>query len=60
MWRERAAGRAALIVGVVVVAACVGWAVLAQTVVPPACDAATAVPGGGSVTCALTTLSPAP
>ena len=36
MWRRHAALRAALIVAVLIVTACVGWAVLAQTLVTPA------------------------
>jgi hypothetical protein len=36
MWRRHAAARAALVVAVLVIAACVGWALLAQTLVPPA------------------------
>lgn len=36
MWRRHAARWAALVVAVILVAACVAWAVLAQVLVTPA------------------------
>ncbi|WP_290802455.1 hypothetical protein [Herbiconiux sp.] len=51
MWRERAALRAMIVVTLVVLAACVGWAVLAQTVVPSACVLSTAPADAGPLIC---------
>jgi hypothetical protein len=51
MWRRNAARWAALIVGVIVVAACVGWAVLAQTLTTPACDLPTPPSNVGYLEC---------
>ncbi|WP_248152978.1 hypothetical protein [Microbacterium aoyamense] len=51
MWRVRAARRAALISAAVLVAACIGWAALAQTATIPACDLPTPPSNVGTLTC---------
>lgn len=38
MWRQRAVGWATIAVAIVLVLACVVWALLAQTMSTPACD----------------------
>lgn len=51
MWREKAALRATVVVTLVVLAACVLWAVAAQSLVPNACELRTAPPDAGPVVC---------
>lgn len=51
MWREKAALWATWICGVVIVLACVLWAVAAQELVTPACDLPAPPPNAGPLTC---------
>jgi len=51
MWRHHAALRATIIAAVLIVAACVGWAVLAQTLTTPACALPTPPPNVGTLVC---------
>ncbi len=51
MWRRHAGLRAMIIVGVIIVGACVIWALLAQTLVTPACDLPTPPANVGPLEC---------
>jgi hypothetical protein len=51
MWRKHAGFRAMIVVGIVVVGACVVWALLAQTLVTPACDLANPPADVGPLSC---------
>ena len=57
MWRAKAPMIAALAVALVVLLACVGWAVLVEVMVTPACDLPTPPPNAGPLQCAV---SPGP
>lgn len=51
MWREKAPIIAAIVVAIVVLLACIGWAVLVETMVTPACDLPTPPPNAGPLHC---------
>lgn len=51
MWREKAAMRATIVVTLVVLTACVLWALAAQSFVPNACELSTAPPDAGPLVC---------
>lgn len=51
MWRRRAAAWAVVVVGIVLLAACAGWAVLADRQGPTACELPTPPPHSGPLEC---------
>ena len=51
MWRAKAPRIAAIAVAIVVVLACIGWAMLAETLVTPACELPTPPPNSGPLQC---------
>ena len=51
MWRRNAIALASVLVTVLIVAACVVWAVLAQTLTTPACDLPTPPANVGPLDC---------
>ena len=51
MWRRNAIVLASVLVTVVLVAACVVWAVLAQTLTTPACELPTPPANSGPLEC---------
>jgi hypothetical protein len=55
MWREKAARRATIAAALVVVTACVVWALLAQGLTPSACTLPTAPPDAGPLVCPTAT-----
>lgn len=59
MWRERAALRATIAVTLVVLTACVLWALAAQSLVPNACELSTTPPDAGPLVCPTAPPTPA-
>jgi hypothetical protein len=57
MWREKAARRATILVALVVVLACVLWALLAQSLTPSSCVQPTLPPNAGLLVCPLAPLT---
>lgn len=51
MWLEKGVTWAALAVAVVVIGACIGWALLVQVIVTPACDLAKPPANAGYLDC---------
>lgn len=51
MWRAKAPVLAAIAVAIVVLLACIGWALLAEVLVTPACDLPTPPPNAGPLQC---------